>query len=367
MKKIVILMIVFLLCVCDICPVKATEAEGYVVIVLDPGHDSTHGGAADNGVREEKLNIKIAQYCYEELSTYQNVKVYMTRDSEKCPYPGTSVKDDNEKRVEFAKSVGADAYVSLHLNAAAAAAKGVEIFYPNTSYRPGLSTIGKNLAESVMDELVGLGLHERGIFIRNGETSRYEDGSVGDYYQVIREAKKKNMPAIIVEHAFVSNESDVENFLSTETQLKALGVADATGIAQYFNLKKTMSDQETKPDIDINTSTEIKPSTENQLNTETKPDTDSNSDWENEPGTEGKPATETESVTESESDTDTEIAEEPKNPNSSGMNSQDAHMQVGAGTQRDHWIGWLILLIIIVLAGIGFKIYLNKKQKNKSE
>jgi hypothetical protein len=41
-----------------------------------------------------------------------------------------------------------------------------------------------------------------------------------------------------VEHAFLSNASDAENFLSTEAQLKALGMADATGIAKYYGLSK---------------------------------------------------------------------------------------------------------------------------------
>ena len=38
----------------------------------------------------------------------------MTRTTSTCPYPGTTSTDDNAKRVEYAKSVGADAYVSFH-------------------------------------------------------------------------------------------------------------------------------------------------------------------------------------------------------------------------------------------------------------
>lgn len=239
MKKIILLIIVSLLTLSGTERMLADERMTPLVIVLDPGHDSAHAGAGGNGLKEEVLNLKIAQYCLEELRTYNNVEVHMTRYTASCPYPGKTAAKDNLARVEFAESVHADVYISLHLNSASAAAKGVEIFYPNANFRPALSTVGKSLAESILEELTGLGLYKRGVFIRNAETSRYEDGSLGDYYQVIREAKIRNIPGIIVEHAFVSNASDAANFLSTEEQLKALGVADATGIAKYYGLRKS--------------------------------------------------------------------------------------------------------------------------------
>lgn len=239
MRKIILLMIVVLLTLSGTKITLADEKAAPLVIVLDPGHDSTHTGASGNGLKEEVLNLKIAQYCLEELRTYNNVEVHMTRYAENCPYPGKTTAKDNLARVEFAKSVQADVYISLHINSATAAAKGVEIFYPNANYRPALSTVGKELSTSILNELADLGLYKRGAFIRDAETSRYEDGSVGDYYQVIREAKIRNIPGIIVEHAFISNSSDAANFLSTEAQLKALGVADATGIAKYYGLRKS--------------------------------------------------------------------------------------------------------------------------------
>ena len=239
MKRIVLLILVALLTLQAAEGIQAKERTSPLVIVLDPGHDTTHSGAGGHGLREEKLNLKIAQYCLEELSTYNNVEVHMTRYAESCPHTGATTANDNLARVEFAESVNADVYVSLHLNAEdTGRAKGVEIFYPNTSYRSALSTEGKGLATSILNELTGLGLYNRGVLIRNAETSRYEDGSIGDYYQVIREAKKRNIPGIIVEHAFISSESDATNFLSTEAQLKALGKADATGIAKYYGLSK---------------------------------------------------------------------------------------------------------------------------------
>jgi len=247
MKKVIQMILILLLCVTGSGVVMAQERGNSVetartsslVIVLDPGHDSSHGGAGGNGLREEVLNLKIAQYCMEELSTYNNVTVYMTRSSMNCPYPGGSAGNDNSKRVEFAQSVGANLYVSLHLNSLDnTAINGTEVFYPNKNYRADISTIGAGVSQSIMNELVSLGLNNRGVMIRNAQTSKYADGSVGDYYQVIREAKQRNITGIIVEHAYISSPHDASNFLSTEEKLKALGVADATGIAKYYGLQK---------------------------------------------------------------------------------------------------------------------------------
>ena len=60
--------------------VAAMGAGKNIVVVLDPGHDDTHAGARRNGLEEEDLTLKIAQYCKAELSQYQGVTVYMTRE-----------------------------------------------------------------------------------------------------------------------------------------------------------------------------------------------------------------------------------------------------------------------------------------------
>ena len=215
-----------------------TEAEDYVVM-LDPGHDSTHAGARKNGLQEEVLTLKIAQYCKAELEQYKHVKVYMTREGSGCPLPGSTSVQDNRNRVATAASVGADIYVSIHLNSAGSgSAKGAEVFYPNSSYRPDIGSAGANLAIQIQRQLVALGLQNHGISIRNsGDNSRYPDGSLADYYGVIKNSKLSGFPGVIVEHAYVSNASDAA-FLRSESNLQALGIADATGIAQYLGLSK---------------------------------------------------------------------------------------------------------------------------------
>lgn len=227
--------------------ISRARYNGNVVVVLDPGHDASQGGTRGNGVAEEEVNFKIAEYCKEELEQYQGVTVYMTRNTRACPFGLGSNKGDaaicNEKRVEYAKSVGANVYVSLHNNAAnSSSASGVLIFYPNQNYNPSLSREGEELASQILGQLTALGLRNRGTTVRTCRDHvpqyQYADGSQADYYAVIRNCKKAGIPAIIVEHAFITNPDDVNNFLSTDEKLKSLGVADATGIAQYYGLKK---------------------------------------------------------------------------------------------------------------------------------
>ena len=210
-----------------------------VVVVLDPGHDATHAGAIGvSGLREEALTLKIARYCKEELQQYSGVTVYMTRESEACPNPGTSSTNDNARRVAYAKSVGANVYVSIHMNSGASGAHGAEVYYPNSNYRSDIGAEGNKLASKVLEQLVALGLYNRGVKIENSGTGdTYADGSLADKFGVIRGSKNAGFPGIIIEHAFITNSSDAA-FLSNENNLKRLGQADAAGIVNYFGLTK---------------------------------------------------------------------------------------------------------------------------------
>ena len=215
-------------------------SAGSVVVVLDAGHDDSHAGTRANGLTEESMTIKVANYCKEYLeANYTNVVVYMTRTSGACPHPGTSSTDDNAARVDYAHSVGADMYVSIHFNSTgvgATTATGAMVFYPNSNYNNDAGSKGSVTAAKIIEQLAKLGLKNNGIKIRNSEdNTTYPDGSLADYYGVIRRSKLYGIPAIIVEHAFVNNPSDAA-FLSSEDNLKKLGVADALGIANAWNL-----------------------------------------------------------------------------------------------------------------------------------
>ena len=201
-----------------------------LTIVLDPGHGGSDGGAAANGLVEKNLNLAIAMYCKQELETYSGVTVYMTRSDDRDV--GLS------ERVTLAKNWGADIFVSLHINSASPGATGAEVWYPNSSYNSGIHSEGKELADKIEKELENLGLTSRGIKIRNSENgTTYADGSIADYYSVIRDSKINGFPGIIVEHAFITNQNDAAK-LKQESFLKQLGIADATGIAKSYDLRK---------------------------------------------------------------------------------------------------------------------------------
>lgn len=221
-------------------PENKMEVSATKIIVLDPGHDDTHAGARGNGLEEEDLVLKIAKYCKTELESYEGVQVYMTRNSGGCPYPGTTSIQCNSQRVKYAKSVGTTAYISIHLNASASSAPyGAEVYYPNLNYRSDIGKAGAGLAQGTLTKLISLGINNRGFMYRNSEdNSLYPDGSLADYYGVIKNSKLSGFPGIIIEHGFITNASDVQQYLNSEEKLQKLGIADAAGIAEYYGLKK---------------------------------------------------------------------------------------------------------------------------------
>lgn len=232
----------------DEIPGTNTRDGGELVIVLDPGHDATHGGAAGGGVIEQQAVLKIGLYLREELNKYQNVKVYMTREGMSCAFPNTigvseGSKRCNEARVAYADSVDADVFISLHLNSySTSSPNGAIVYVQNNNFAPEAGSISQNLGQAIVNRLAELGLKNGGIFRKDSasdtrpEEFYYDDGSVADYYRVLRYSKKVYMPAIIIEHAFLSNPSDVALVLSSEEGLKALALKDAQGIVDYYGL-----------------------------------------------------------------------------------------------------------------------------------
>jgi N-acetylmuramoyl-L-alanine amidase len=84
---------------------------------------------------------------------------------------------------------------------------------------------GKELAKKIHDEIVALGQNSRGV-----KTRKEDNGS--DWYGFIRETKA---PAVIVEYAFLDNDKDVQ-FVDTEAEQKANGVATAKGILKQLGI-----------------------------------------------------------------------------------------------------------------------------------
>lgn len=222
------------------------HATGGMTICLDPGHGGSDPGANAFGTKESDLTLKIAQYCKEELSKY-DVNVVMTRTTDTRLSEEAAM--DLKNRVEVAKKAGASYFISIHINSAAnSAAKGAEVYYPNTSGNKNLSSNGQNLAKAIQSQLASLGLYDRGIKIRNytdGTTSSNPNSSDQDYYGVIRYAKQANITGLIVEHCFISNKDEFDKYLGSNAKLQQLGIADAKGIVSALGLQAKNADIDT--------------------------------------------------------------------------------------------------------------------------
>lgn len=214
----------------------ARSLGGQFTIALDPGHGPgpSNPGAVSHGLREADLTLSVANYCKAALEKYPGVKVIMTHD-------GKTGTDDLYERVNDAVDAGADVFVSLHMNSATETAHGAEVWYPNgSSYKRDEVSMGVTLSSNILNRLQALGLYSRGAKTRDYpegyDSSVYPDGSTSDYYGIIRYARQRGILGIIVEHAFITNDADAA-FLSNEANLKALGEADAEGIARTYGLR----------------------------------------------------------------------------------------------------------------------------------
>ena len=114
-------------------------------------------------------------------------------------------------------------------------ANGTEVYVSNYS---AYTEEGKKLGQLVLDHLSALDLNPRGVFVRTKEEKgHYDDGSVQDWYYLISYSVEGGHPGMIIEHAYMDNAHD-NAILKDEEKLKAMGVADADAIADYYGLEK---------------------------------------------------------------------------------------------------------------------------------
>lgn len=213
------------------CTITATASNGLTatcrvtvsqyVIVIDPGHGGHDTGCTYGSALEKNINLQIGLYIKEELETYQNVRVVMTRS--------TDIFIPLEQRSVIAANNSADFFVSVHCNTLAnktSSINGSEVY---SSLNPSFSTPTARMGSLILAELQAIGMTNRGVRTVKGEN--------GDYYAVIRNTVARNIPAVLVEEGYLPGSHDYGVLTSAEGQ-KKLGVANATGIAKYFELKK---------------------------------------------------------------------------------------------------------------------------------
>ena len=399
MKKLIMLLMAVLMLAACAGTDTAYADENELVIVLDPGHDSTHAGAGGNGVREEKAVLKIGLYLREELNKYENVKVYMIREGEACAFPDThsmreSSKRCNEARVAYAESVGADVLISLHLNSFTnSSANGVLAFVQNNNYDSETGAVSQSLGRCIVNKIAELGLANGGIVTKGSdwdtlpEEYYYEDGSIADYYRVLRYSKKVHMPALIVEHAFLSNASDAAKVLTSEAGLKTLAIKDAEGIAEYYGLTlkegcvagelsdiTSIPGTQTKPTL-ITEPVAPQPTPEpeseseagNNSDVEDESSAENDSDVAGDSESENDSQVETESETETDSDTETELESEmepQEDTEAIPEGTEEEIPTIGAEEQKTPWGGIILVVALIIFGGGGIAVYWWKKQKS---
>lgn len=200
------------------------------VVVIDPGHGGIFSGAVSGELVEKDLTLELGCYVKEYLEeNYPRIKVYMTRDTDTVL--SEDVAKDLEERCEYAKSVGAEILVSLHLNASEKHdVSGANMYI---SHREHVTDASRKLADRILTEIVKLGVEDCGIHTRNSNDLFDEKGKVLDYYAINRHCAARDIPGIIVEHCFIDSERD-RKFIDSEEAVLALATADAEGIAAYF-------------------------------------------------------------------------------------------------------------------------------------
>lgn len=209
--------------------------EEPLVIELDAGHGKTGGAENEkHGVLERDVNLQIALKLKEELEAYENVTVYLTRDG--------ALDVELTDRVKKAVDDGADVLISLHNNAAGSICdyyNGCTVLAARGAGNPELAEITQELGCYILKELEKAGSENQGLMFRvTQDELYYDDGSLCDYYSIVRNSVKAGIPGIIVEHAFLDNEADYQAFFADPDKIDRLAQADARGIAGYYHLKK---------------------------------------------------------------------------------------------------------------------------------
>lgn len=215
--------------------------DGWTIITLDPGHggSSPGGVGVHNGEEwvERDLAMQIALNLKDELEKYENVKVYLTRE-DGSENPGLY------ERVLMGRNNGSDVVISLHLNGGNGKRSGASALVTHGKYDPdGLKEIEDGLALSILGEIEEqMGVKSNGLFLADSKKETYPNGEPADYYGIVRSGIKLGIPAILIEHCYLDNDSDFELCLSSESKLRALAKADADGIAKYYGLELKAED-----------------------------------------------------------------------------------------------------------------------------
>ncbi|WP_062199767.1 N-acetylmuramoyl-L-alanine amidase [Massilibacterium senegalense] len=184
-------------------------------IVIDPGHGGKFTGARGNGLAEETMNLDLAKRVEYYLNTlYSGHSTYLTRTSN--VHLAEVRKDDLIKRAEIANNLGADVFVSIHLNAGGGA--GYE------DYRHEDKSNGVVLQNIMHKHIVP-------VYTSNGINDR---GKKSADFSVLRNT---TMPAILTENGYMDNSREMAK-MKQEWFRNQVAKAHADGIAEFLGLRR---------------------------------------------------------------------------------------------------------------------------------
>ncbi len=185
-------------------------------ITIDPGHGGSDSGAiGPTGVMEKSVTLRVAQEL-RRLLVAEGATVYMTRETDTEVSPKGADASDIEElqaRCDIPNQNGSDIFVSIHMDSFTnGAAKGTTGYY---------YSLGSKRSRELADKI------RSGVIDQLGTQSR---GTQSCNFYVV---KHTDMPATLVEVAFISNPSE-ERLINSEAGIKKAAQGIADGIADFF-------------------------------------------------------------------------------------------------------------------------------------
>ena len=185
-------------------------------ITIDPGHGGSDSGAiGPTGVMEKSVTLRVAQEL-KRLLVAEGATVYMTRERDTEVSPKGAKATDIEElqaRCDIPNKNGSDIFVSIHMDSFSnGAAKGTTGYY---------YSLGSKRSRDLADKI------RSGVIDQLGTQSR---GTQSCNFYVV---KHTDMPATLVEVAFISNKSE-EQLMNSEDGIKKAAQGIADGIADFF-------------------------------------------------------------------------------------------------------------------------------------
>lgn len=193
--------------------VKAMLPLSGKIIVVDAGHGGKDPGTISNKVYEKDINLAISKFLEIELSKV-GASVILTRDGDydlSSPNAKWRKKSDFDNRINLINNSKADMYLSIHLNYLTDSRyDGAQVFYN--------SDINKDIA-LVIQEILNKELsNDREIKKIPSRTYMYD---------------KLNVPGVLIECGFLSNNQEKEKLLKADYQQK-IAIAIKDGIISYY-------------------------------------------------------------------------------------------------------------------------------------